>query len=73
MTVLPRCTFCQYSHLPGSVTCSAFPDGIPDEIFQEGLPHAEPYPGDLGIQFLAKPEFASMFREGAANETAAAI
>jgi hypothetical protein len=39
-------------------TCSAFPDGIPAEIWNGLNPHVDPYPGDHGIQFeaVAAPE-----------------
>lgn len=31
--------------------CTAFPDGIPDEILFDGADHTVPWPGDRGIQF----------------------
>ena len=33
------------------VVCSAFPDGIPDEIAYEDNPHTTPFPGDNGIMY----------------------
>lgn len=33
------------------VVCSAFPDGIPDEIAYGNNPHTEPVKGDHGIQY----------------------
>ncbi len=32
-------------------TCTAFPKGIPDELWQAYRGHREPFPGDHGIQF----------------------
>jgi len=33
------------------VVCSAFPNGIPDEIAYGNNLHTGPYPGDNGIQY----------------------
>lgn len=35
----------------GQFVCSAYPDGIPNEIFTGLHDHAKPYKGDNGIQF----------------------
>jgi hypothetical protein len=32
-------------------TCTAFPDGIPDEITMGTHDHHKPYPNDNGIRF----------------------
>ena len=34
--------------------CSAFPNGIPDEIYRHYADHSKPFPGDNGIQFEPK-------------------
>ena len=43
------CTFCK--HLKGERTCSAFPGGIPAEIWIGKNKHKRPFPGDKGIRF----------------------
>ena len=35
---------------PGK-TCTAFPNGIPDELYNAYRGHRTPYPGDNGIQY----------------------
>jgi hypothetical protein len=39
----------------GLRTCTAFPDGIPDEIILGDEFHVEPHEGDGGIVFQPKP------------------
>ena len=54
----PLCMECKHLHdsIPGQwgFRCSAFPDGIPDEIFDEEFDHHHPYDGDRGFQFEAE-------------------
>ncbi len=38
------------------VSCDAFPDGIPGEIFEGENLHKEPYEGDNGIRFEESEE-----------------
>jgi hypothetical protein len=49
----PICVNCEHwnENSAHPVTCKAFPQGIPDEIFTYGNPHIEPINGDNGIQF----------------------
>lgn len=38
----------------GTKTCLAFPEGIPDAVWQADRGHREPVPGDRGVQFLER-------------------
>lgn len=42
------CHLCEHFQGPG---CTAYPDGVPDEILYEGFDHRNPAPGDNGILF----------------------
>jgi len=35
--------------------CEAFPAGIPDEVYGNGVDHRQAVPGDHGVQWEAKP------------------
>ena len=50
----PICMHCVHKEKPppeAFMRCEAFPDGIPDKIWQSEIEHTEPYPGDHGIEF----------------------
>jgi hypothetical protein len=53
----PACFECVHLHTgdPGTLTCDAFPQGIPDPIYFEGVDHRQPFPGDHGIRWEPKP------------------
>jgi hypothetical protein len=58
MVNLSQCSGCKHAQKAGHrptgeiyLRCSAFPDGIPDEIAQNLVRHTKPYPGDHGIQY----------------------
>jgi hypothetical protein len=35
----------------GTLTCAAFPDGIPEEVLEGKIDHSKPYKGDHGFQY----------------------
>jgi len=49
MTISTQCLECK--HYIAFSTCEAYPDKIPQEIFDGTVEHTEPYPGDNGIMF----------------------
>lgn len=57
-TSVPICEACTRRRVPDEgwgYVCDAFPDGIPDAIYQGGFDHRRPYPGDHGIRFELDP------------------
>ena len=53
------CTFCRHlgSQTSAEAHCAAFlDDTIPDDIWYARNKHQQPYPGDGGIRFEARPE-----------------
>lgn len=58
MTSLPMpilCRACARLRDPEAGVCDAFPNGIPDAIFEDGRGHHQPVPGDHGRQFKMRP------------------
>lgn len=47
-----RCALC--AHATGMETCKAFPEWIPEQIQRGEFDHAQPFPGDNGIQFAPR-------------------
>jgi hypothetical protein len=50
--IAPMCVDCtRFWDLIEKPKCEAFPDGIPDEIWEDGFDHRKPYPNDGNIFF----------------------
>lgn len=55
MTIKARqCTLCSHFTTISKMTCKAFPEGIPGEIWSNKVSHRQPYSGDNGIVFELK-------------------
>lgn len=46
------CGICRH-YREGTVSCDAYPQGIPIEIIENEVDHRQPYTDDQGIQFEA--------------------
>jgi hypothetical protein len=50
--IQPQCVACSHlNRTAESTTCSAFPEGIPQDILTNSHDHHAPYPGDNGVRF----------------------
>ena len=51
----PMCLTCRHFHDADdeatSLTCDAFPDGIPEAVLTGEHDHRDPYPGDRGVRY----------------------
>jgi hypothetical protein len=58
--VAPMCMSCRHydrSDEAEEITCSAYPDGIPELILESEVDHRYPYRGDRGITFDLDPRY----------------
>lgn len=48
----PICMFCKhYNKQAVTLSCAAFPEGIPEAILANHADHRRPYAGDHGVRF----------------------
>ena len=52
---VPMCWACA-NRIGDTLTCTAYPDGIPDPILDSEIDHRYPYEGDNGIVFQQRPD-----------------
>jgi hypothetical protein len=51
-THIPQCLSCRhYTTDPREITCTAFPSGIPVQIWNNLFDHRRDWPGDNGIKY----------------------
>ncbi len=64
MDITLPCTFCKYLNRSelGTMTCIAFPNGIPKDIQELKVIHNSPYPGDNGIRYEKLSEKNDYFK-----------
>jgi hypothetical protein len=63
------CLACRHFHRPEPEdfsapvpSCTAFPEGIPEEIVEGGFDHRKSFKGDRGVLFELDPEFEDILR-----------
>ena len=66
-----QCVGC--NRYEGGLACSAFPEGIPEEIISGEFDHREPFPGDDGLQWIPLRPFRPGEAEAIVEEEAGAL
>lgn len=69
----PVCMACKWLNsvlVDGRMKCTAFPNGIPDDILLSVHDHRRPFPRDSGIRFVQvigddEPEWSLLFPDDA--------
>jgi len=53
MVVDSQCAHCKHLRRPVEAgwPCTAFPQGVPEDVFYNRHDHRQPYPGDSGIRW----------------------
>lgn len=54
--MISQCVYCSNFIPTNKFACLAFPDGIPEEVFENRHDHRKLYPGDNGILFTLLTE-----------------
>jgi len=71
---MSQCATCAHFRSPfsrpdgnfaGGPFCAAFPTGIPDRVYENGVDHREPIEGDHGVRWTSRagepyPEYARL-------------
>lgn len=52
----PQCLWCERLLDDGYNLCRAFPNGIPDDIWEGRHDHRQPYEGDTGLTFVERKD-----------------
>ena len=60
-----RCFHCRHIRSVMAMTCDAFPEEIPMQIWLGANRHSEPFPGDHGIQYELRPNVVPRDEESA--------
>lgn len=56
MGLTPMCASCaRLNRASRTLSCEAYPDGIPDGIVENKVDHRVPQPGDRGLRFVLAP------------------
>lgn len=58
--VVSLCVGCRNYRGGTTPRCTAFPDGIPVQIWTGGADHRQPIEGDHGIQYELRPGYESL-------------